>query len=88
MTFYNYNYSSTLAEMKINLCKRLANLLRRQTSISHLIQAARLILSNSDVISQMLQDWKSLNKDQLIRETLHLLQGLSPPHSDIIRAGK
>ncbi|XP_074602165.1 uncharacterized protein LOC141855878 [Brevipalpus obovatus] len=82
-----YNLPEALCELKISLCKRLNSLLKRQTSISHLIQAARMIINNGDVIPQMVQDWKCLNVDLIAQETIESLHKseATTPHVEIVQ---
>ncbi|XP_025017524.1 transcription factor RFX4 isoform X2 [Tetranychus urticae] len=65
-----YNLPDTLKSIKIDLSRHLGNLLRRQTSISHLIQAARMVVNNGDVTPQMICDWRSLSIDLITREAI------------------
>ena len=85
-----YNLPEALCELKISLCKRLNSLLKRQTSISHLIQAARMIINNTDVVPQMIQDWKCLNVDLIAQETIESLQksDAAAPNRETIQRGK
>ncbi|XP_053211492.1 LOW QUALITY PROTEIN: uncharacterized protein LOC128395114 [Panonychus citri] len=65
-----YNLPDSLKSIKIDLSRHLGNLLRRQTSISHLIQAARMVVNNGDVTPQMICDWRSLSIDLIARESI------------------
>lgn len=60
--------------VKIELARRFGQILRRQTSLSHLLQASRLVVHKADIVNQMIMDWKQIHCQSIIRETLYTLE--------------
>lgn len=58
---YNY-YFNTVA-------KKFSRILRLQMSLNHLCQASRSVVSSSDVMSQMLDDWQAIDRKNIIKQT-------------------
>ncbi|GIY82901.1 transcription factor RFX4 [Caerostris darwini] len=61
---------NSLKIVKLEMATRFTHTLRRQMSLSHLAQASRMVVHNSDITSQMLHDWRQLDLDAICRETL------------------
>ena len=38
-------------------------------SLNHLCQASRSVVSNSDIMSQMLEDWQAIDRKIIIKQT-------------------
>ncbi|ELU02782.1 hypothetical protein CAPTEDRAFT_183181 [Capitella teleta] len=63
----------TLQEVKLDLARRFVQVLKRQTSLSHLCQASRTVLHSPDVTQQMLQDWRHVDVGSIVRQTLYTM---------------
>lgn len=59
-----------LRTVKVSLGQKLSTAVKRQLSISRLASASRMVLGNTDLIAQMLQDWRSLDVESVVRETV------------------
>lgn len=66
-----YNLPSHIRSLKLEVSQRFGSLLKRQTSLSNLAQASRMVVNNNDIISQMLQDWKLIDIDNICHETAY-----------------
>jgi regulatory factor X 4 len=44
--------------------------LRRKTSLTHLAQAARTVLHSSEPVTQMVNDWRSIDFNEIVKQTL------------------
>ena len=44
--------------------------LRRKTSLTHLAQAARTVLHSGDPVTQMVNDWRSIDFNEIVKQTL------------------
>ncbi|XP_055998858.1 transcription factor RFX4-like [Ostrea edulis] len=75
---------SGIRKMKFDLARRFAQLLRRQTSLNHLCQAARSVVHNPDVSAQMLEDWISVDLNSIIKQTMYTMEGYNERVTDII----
>nr|XP_022346143.1 transcription factor RFX4-like isoform X1 [Crassostrea virginica] len=64
---------SDIREMKFNLARRFAQVLRRQISLNHLCQAARSVVHNPEISAQMLEDWISVDLNSIIKQTLYTM---------------
>ncbi|XP_013415533.1 transcription factor RFX4, partial [Lingula anatina] len=62
-----------LCSMKLNIANRFAHVLRRQTALNHLCQAARGVAECGDVTDQMLDDWRTIDIQSVIKQTLYTL---------------
>lgn len=52
---------SRLVEVKIDLAKRFALILRRRTSVNHLAQAMHSVVTNKSQVQQMIHDWDHID---------------------------
>jgi len=67
------------------VARRFAQVLRRQTSLNHLCQAARTVIHSPEIISQMLDDWLSVDLNSIIKQTLYTMDNYSErDHQTII----
>ncbi|RWS15137.1 transcription factor RFX4-like protein [Dinothrombium tinctorium] len=69
-----YNVPENLRIVKLELARRFGQLLRRQTSLSHLSQASRMVVHNNEVTSQMLNDWKQIDIQNICREIVYSVE--------------
>ncbi|XP_068732820.1 regulatory factor X 4-like isoform X2 [Montipora capricornis] len=59
-----------LQKKKLAVAKNFSHSLRRQTSLTHLAQAARTVLHSAEPVSQMLNDWKQIDFEGITRQAL------------------
>ncbi|KAL9963971.1 hypothetical protein ACROYT_G027536 [Oculina patagonica] len=59
-----------LQTKKLAVAKNFSHSLRRQTSLTHLAQAARTVLHSAEPVSQMLNDWKQIDFEGIARQAL------------------
>lgn len=59
-----------LQKKKLAVAKNFSHSLRRQTSLTHLAQAARTVLHSAEPVSQMLNDWKQIDFEGIARQAL------------------
>lgn len=59
-----------LQTKKLAVAKSFSHSLRRQTSLTHLAQAARTVLHSAEPVSQMLNDWKQIDFEGIARQAL------------------
>lgn len=59
-----------LQKKKLTVAKSFSHSLRRQTSLTHLAQAARTVLHSAEPVSQMLTDWKQIDFEGISRQAL------------------
>lgn len=59
-----------LQKKKLAVAKSFSHSLRRQTSLTHLAQAARTVLHSAEPVSQMLNDWKQIDFEGIARQAL------------------
>ncbi|XP_070202500.1 transcription factor RFX4-like [Littorina saxatilis] len=62
-----------LQSMKFDLARRFAQVLRRQTSLNHLCQAARSVLQSPEITGQLLEDWLSVDLNGIVKQTLYTM---------------
>nr|KAG5685937.1 hypothetical protein BaRGS_028663 [Batillaria attramentaria] len=62
-----------LQNIKFDLARRFAQVLRRQTSLNHLCQAARSVLQSPDITGQLLDDWLSVDLNSIVKQTLYTM---------------
>ncbi|KAL8560664.1 hypothetical protein ACOMHN_053324 [Nucella lapillus] len=62
-----------LQNMKFDLARRFAQVLRRQTSLNHLCQAARSVLQSAEITGQLLEDWLSVDLNSIVKQTLYTM---------------
>jgi regulatory factor X 4 len=74
------NLPENLISNKISMTHKFCNSLKRQLSVSRLSSAARMILNNPDLMMAMIHDWRSLDLEALIRETVGVT--VSAPEAD------
>lgn len=65
-----FGLPETLRTVKFELARRFVHILKRQTSLSHLTQASRMVVHNLEITNQMLNDWRQLDINSICRETL------------------
>lgn len=86
--YYNLNQDKLFTHFFITVARRFAQLLRRQTSLNHLCQAARSVVHNPDVSAQMLEDWISVDLNSIIKQTMYTMEGYNERVTDIIVSRK
>lgn len=59
-----------LQKKKLAVAKSFSHSLRRQTSLTHLAQAARTVLHSAEPVSQMLNDWKQIDFEGITRQAM------------------
>ncbi|KAJ7392810.1 hypothetical protein OS493_010470 [Desmophyllum pertusum] len=59
-----------LQKRKLGVAKSFSHSLRRQTSLTHLAQAARTVLHSAEPVAQMLNDWKQIDFEGIARQAL------------------
>lgn len=62
--------------------------LRRKTSLTHLAQAARTVLHTSEPATQMVNDWKSIDFKEIIKQTLWTFSSKPAADYEVIEACK
>ncbi|CAH1796789.1 unnamed protein product [Owenia fusiformis] len=67
------NLPDNLKLVKLDLCRRFSQLLKRQTSLNHLCQASRSVIHNSDITAQMLDDWSMVDLESICKQTLYTM---------------
>ncbi|XP_052806643.1 transcription factor RFX4-like [Mya arenaria] len=60
-----------LQRIKFDLARGFAQVLKRQTSLNHLCQAARTVVNSADITAQMLDDWFNVDLNSIIKQTLY-----------------
>jgi hypothetical protein len=60
---------SRLVEVKIDLAKRFAMILRRRTSVNHLAQAMHSVVTNKSQVQQMIHDWDHIDFASIREQT-------------------
>ncbi|XP_046343090.1 transcription factor RFX4-like isoform X1 [Haliotis rufescens] len=73
-----------LQRTKFDLARRFAQVLRRQTSLNHLCQAARSVIHSSDITLQMLDDWLSVDLSSIVKQTLYTMDHYSEREHETI----
>ena len=69
----------------LTVAHRFSQILRRQTSLNHLCQASRSVLQNSDVTTQMLEDWYHIDLSSICKQTLYTMDNYNEKdHQNII----
>jgi hypothetical protein len=53
------------------VARRFSQVLKRQTSLNHLCQAARTVINSAEITSQMLDDWFNVDLNSIIKQTLY-----------------
>ncbi|XP_021366636.1 transcription factor RFX4-like [Mizuhopecten yessoensis] len=71
-------------KIKFDLARRFAQVLRRQTSLNHLCQAARTVIHSAEITSQMLDDWLNVDLNSIIKQTLYTMDNYSEKEHQII----
>lgn len=66
------------------VARRFAQVLRRQTSLNHLCQAARSVIHSSDITLQMLDDWLSVDLSSIVKQTLYTMDHYSEREHETI----
>ncbi|XP_060572521.1 transcription factor RFX4-like [Ruditapes philippinarum] len=61
----------SLQRVKFDLARRFSQVLKRQTSLNHLCQAARTVINSAEITSQMLDDWFNVDLNSIIKQTLY-----------------
>lgn len=73
-----------LQNIKFDLARRFAQVLRRQTSLNHLCQAARSVLQSPDITGQLLDDWLSVDLNSIVKQTLYTMDQYSAREHTLI----
>lgn len=50
------------------MARRFARILRLQMSLNHLCQASRSVVSSSEIMAQMLDDWQAIDRLTIIKQ--------------------
>ncbi|CAI9722908.1 transcription factor RFX4-like [Octopus vulgaris] len=72
-----YSLPENLCKVKFDLARRFCQLLRRQTSLNHLCQAARTVTQNREITSQMSEDWLNIDLNSIVKQTLYTMDHYS-----------
>ncbi|XP_028401353.1 transcription factor RFX4-like isoform X2 [Dendronephthya gigantea] len=64
------HFPEKLKEKKIKVANVFSKSLRRKTSLTHLAQAARTVLHSSEPVLQMVNDWRSVDFNKILKQTL------------------
>ena len=51
------------------MARQFSKILRLQMSLNHLCQASRSVVSSADIMTQMLEDWKAIDREMIIKQT-------------------
>mgnify|MGYP007091394033 CR=1 FL=1 len=62
--------------------------LKRQTSLNHLCQAARTVINSPEITSQMLDDWCNVDLNSIIKQTLYTAELANDTDNTIIVKSK
>ncbi|KAI0218100.1 hypothetical protein LSAT2_030210 [Lamellibrachia satsuma] len=62
-----------LRDVKFDLARRFAQMLKRQTSLNHLCQASRGVVYSNDITTQMLSDWSRVDIHSICKQTLYTM---------------
>jgi hypothetical protein len=57
-----------LCTQKFTVAKKFSKTMNQQASLTHLCQSSRNILRSTELVAQMIADWRELDLDKLIRE--------------------
>ncbi|XP_059165142.1 transcription factor RFX4-like [Physella acuta] len=63
-----------LQAVKLELARAFCQILKRQTSLNHLIQASRGVIDSSDAASQLLSDWMKVDHVSILKQTLYTVE--------------
>ncbi|GFO26630.1 transcription factor rfx4 [Plakobranchus ocellatus] len=63
-----------LRDMKVDLARRFSQVLKRQISLNHLVQASRTVVNSPDMMAQLLTDWLSIDLASIIKQTLYTIE--------------
>ena len=66
------------------MARRFAQLLKRQSSLNHLCQAARTVIHSGDITSQMLDDWANVDLASICKQTLYTMDHYSERDHEMI----
>ncbi|RUS77892.1 hypothetical protein EGW08_014323, partial [Elysia chlorotica] len=64
-----------LTHMKLDLARRFCQVVKRQISLNHLVQASRTVVSSQEMVAQLLTDWLSIDLSSILKQTLYTLEG-------------
>ncbi|XP_033102225.1 transcription factor RFX4-like [Anneissia japonica] len=67
------NLPENLRLVKFQVSKGFTELLKLQTSLNHLCQASKTVIHNSDIVSQMLEDWELVDFPGILQQTMYTL---------------
>lgn len=68
LSLNNMSSCVSLKDVKICMAKKFGSIVRRQISLSKLVSGLRMVLSNIELVNQMVTDWISVDFDMIIRE--------------------
>ncbi|XP_041372844.1 transcription factor RFX4-like [Gigantopelta aegis] len=71
------NLPNGLRKIKFDLARRFGQVLKRQTSLSHLCQTARTVVQSADITAQMLDDWVGVDLNSIGKQTLYTMDQYS-----------
>ena len=66
------------------VARRFSQVLRRQTSLNHLCQAARTVVHSPEITSQMLDDWCNVDLSSIVKQTLYTMDSYSDREHNVI----
>ncbi|CAL1539110.1 unnamed protein product, partial [Lymnaea stagnalis] len=62
-----------LLALKLDLSRRLSQVLKRQLSLNHLAQAAHSVVNSPEIMSQLLTDWLNIDLNSIVKQTLYTM---------------
>jgi len=74
-----------LQNKKMSVARHFSQLLFRQTSLSHLAQAARTVLHNAEPVTQMAIDFEEINVDSIMSQLLWITNNSKVDYKHMIR---
>lgn len=71
---FEISVPQAVVELKLDLARRCAHILRRRTSLNHLAQAVRSILHNPEYVGQMIHDWAHIDFASIKEQALWIVR--------------
>ncbi|GFR89756.1 regulatory factor X, 4 [Elysia marginata] len=63
-----------LTEIKLDLARRFSQVVKRQISLNHLVQASRTVVNSQEMVTQLLADWLSIDLGSILKQTLYTME--------------
>uniref|UniRef100_A0A8C5EIH2 RFX-type winged-helix domain-containing protein n=1 Tax=Gouania willdenowi TaxID=441366 RepID=A0A8C5EIH2_GOUWI len=79
-----HDLPENLRNIKFELSRRFSQILKRQTSLNHLCQASRTVISSADITFQMLEDWRNVDLNSITKQTLYTMEESQEEHRQLI----